>query len=143
MAQTEILKKNPKCFCVTYRFISKSKNMTSIFQFKLGKTMRAYTYSNSFTKNKVFFNENKIISVQKGQKEIHSTREYFPTHMIMTIECNGRTAKRFYRAVGHDDSMFDEKRCCVNVDDQSNKNNLVYWIKIINYLIKISSIKLN
>lgn len=84
--------------------------------------MRAYTYSNSFTRNKVHFDG---ISIQKGQKEIHSIREFFHTHMIMTLTSNGRTARRFYRAAGHDDSFFDEKRCCV-IDDESNKNNLVY-----------------
>lgn len=100
--------------------------MTSVYRFKVGKTSRAYTRSNGLTKNKTHFESNKIISVQKGRKEIQSVREFFPTHMIMTMTCDGLIARRRYRATGYDDSMFDEKRCCVRVDNDSLRNNLMY-----------------
>lgn len=121
----EILKKNSTCRYESYRYISISKEVTSIYKFKLGKTQKALTRSNGFTQNKTHFEGNKIISVQEGKRKIYSVREFSSTHMIMTMACNGITTKRIYRAIGHDDSIFDVKRCCVIVN-RSDKNNLMY-----------------
>lgn len=125
MAQTEILKQDIGGCCIIYRFTSISKKANSMYRFKLDSTDWAYTFSNGFTKNKVRFEGNKVICTQKGKKEIEAVREFFTTHMIMTITCDGVTAKRFYTSAGQDDPCVYYPRCCVRLDNGYGKNNLI------------------
>lgn len=79
-----------------------------MFTFKPGKKFCDFSLSNGlFCRGIVEFDDNKIICTQKGKKLIHSVREFFDESMVMTISCDGHSAKKFYSAVGTSKSLME------------------------------------
>lgn len=106
-----------------YRYVIKSEGCLSFFEFKLNKNYNQFSWSNGFGKNRVEFHDNVIYSVQHGRKKIESWRAYTPTQMVMTVTCEGHTAKKYFKPVGHDDACYDWNGCCARIS--KNKMNLV------------------
>ena len=104
--------------------ISSLESHTAIFPFKLDTTYRQYSWSNGFGSNRIEMDGNVLYCIQKGNKRLESWREYSPHQMVMTISCQGHTAKKYFIPTGvEDDTCCDDDRCCVTTTDQ--KVNLV------------------
>jgi hypothetical protein len=80
------------------------------------------SWSNGFAKNRIEISGNILYCIQKGDKKIESWREYSPSGMVMTVSCEGITAKKYFIADGQNDDCNDWNGCCVHT---SSKVNLV------------------
>lgn len=106
-----------------YRYVVKGENFLSIFPFKLNTNYYQFSWSNGFGNNRIEFRDNILYCVQNGKKKLESWREYSPNGMIMTISCEGHTAKKYFIADGFNDSCFEYNGLCSKVS--KNKVNLV------------------
>lgn len=66
---------------------------------KFNSQFRELSLSNGMCKSMYTLDGNKLTYVQKGKKEIKIVREFFLTHMVMTIECDKVSCKKYFKAV--------------------------------------------
>lgn len=96
-----------------FRYVIKAEGYLSYFTFKLDSNYYQMTWSNGFGNNRVEFRGNVLYCIQEGNKKIESWREYSSSGMVMTITCDGHTAKKYFTPDGFDDSCLDWNGCCV------------------------------
>lgn len=66
---------------------------------KFNKKFSELSISNGRCKSIYTLDDNKLIYIQKGKKEIKIVREFFLTHMVMTIECDMAKCRKYFKAV--------------------------------------------
>jgi hypothetical protein len=66
---------------------------------KFNNEFRELSLSNGMSTSKYTLDGNKLIYVQKGKKEIKILREFYLTHMVMTVECDKVSCRKYLKAV--------------------------------------------
>lgn len=81
----------------------------STFEFKVDQKFWENTIEDGWKQCWVEFQDNSLIYIQQGAKNVRVVRTFEDSRMMMTITCEGVLAKKYFSAIGKDNAYNNEE----------------------------------
>jgi hypothetical protein len=92
---TVFLLKRFNCFCDEYEFIEMGTSKT-VFWAGHTHCFPEYSFANGWQSKRFFFDGNKMVKVQEGNKRIVTVWEFSEDTLVMTVQVDNVVARKYY-----------------------------------------------